>query len=94
MDRDTLEHQLFAWENWDEVNTGDLQFYDVTLVSQVGEYPVGTKFPAAFFLNSQSLLVLVDDKNQEHAYPIVITLGPKVEPHSQADACDCGHDHS
>lgn len=95
MERDTFDHQLFTWENWDQMEIGDLQFYDVTLKVQVGEFAPGTKFPAAFLIGSQSMLVLMDEKDQEHAYPVLLSTGEKIDPSTlpHAESCDCGHDH-
>ena len=47
MERDTLEQQIFSWEDWDELDVGDLIFYDVTLKVPVGEFPAGTHFAYA-----------------------------------------------
>jgi len=97
MDRDTLEHQLFTWDGWDEMQTGDLQFHDVTLIAQIGEHPAGTKFPAALFIGSQSMLVLMDDKDEEFAYDLSLKVGERLAPvareHSDNDSCGCGHEH-
>lgn len=97
MERDTLEHQFFTWEGWDEMQTGDLQFHDVTLIAQVGEHPVGTKFPAAFFIGSQSMLVLMDEQDEEFAYDLKISVGERLakpEAHQHTDdSCGCGHEH-
>jgi hypothetical protein len=96
MERDTLEHQLFTWEGWDEMQVGDLQFHDVTLTVQVGEHPAGTKFPAAFLVGSQSMLILMNEQDEEFAYDLKLSVGEKLakpEPHEHEDACGCGHEH-
>ena len=94
MERDTFEHQLFSWENWDEMDTNDLQFYDVTLKVQVGEHAVGTEFPVAFILGSQSMLVLMNEEDEEFAYDLKVSVGDKLEPPThQHDGCGCGHEH-
>lgn len=97
MERNTFENQLFAWEGWDEMEVGDLQFHDVTLVAQVGEHAIGSKFPTAFLIGSKSMLVLMNDKDEEFAYDIKLSVGEKLakpEAHQHADeACGCGHDH-
>jgi hypothetical protein len=79
-ERLSIEKQLFVWENFDEFDVGDLQFYDVTLSVPIGEFPVGTKFPCAFLLVSQSLLSLVDEKEQEHLFALNISVGEKLDP--------------
>jgi hypothetical protein len=94
MERDTMEHQLFTWDGWDVMQTGDFQFYDVTLLVQIGEHPVGTKFPAAFLIGTQSMVVLMNDKDEEFAYPIQLSVGerlPPPDPHEHVSSCDCVH---
>jgi hypothetical protein len=91
--RDTLEHQFFNWESWDQVDTFDLSFSEITLKVAIGNYPVGTKFPHAALLVSQSLLVLVDEQDQQHVYPLVAGVGPELPQEDHADGCGCGHEH-
>lgn len=95
MDRTSLENQFFAWEGWDQMDIGDLQFHDVTLTVQVGEHAAGTKFPAAYLICSQSMLVLMDDKGEEFAYELKASVGDRLEPvaHDEHEACGCGHEH-
>lgn len=94
MERDTFEHQLFTWEGWDQLDTADLQFYDVTLTVQVGDHPAGTKFPVAFVLASQSMVVLMDDKDEEFAYELKLSVGDRLTPAThEHEACGCGHEH-
>lgn len=97
MERKTLEQQLFTWEGWDEgVNTGDLQFMNVELVTQVGEFPAGTKFPRAYFAETGSFIVFIDEKQQDHIYDLTLTAGRKLTREDfpeHGDDCDCGHDH-
>jgi len=95
MDRQPLEQQIFTWENWQDMGPSNLQFMDVELIAPVGDFPVGTKFPAAFFLGEASLLVLIDDKEEEHAFELKVTTGERVQPpvHSHEDSCGCGHEH-
>ena len=90
MDHKTLENQIFTWKKWDENGPSDMQFYDVELLVQVGEFPAGTKFPTAFFMGSSSILALFDEKENEHAYELRLGVGEKINPHGDADACGCG----
>ena len=92
MQRDTIENQLFDWETWDANSPGDLQFGDVTLKVQIGEFPAGTKFQSAFWIGTNSLLVLMDDKDQEHLYDLKVSVGEKVDPDTipHAEGCGCG----
>lgn len=94
MDRQHIEQQLFTWEDWGQDGPGDLQFSDVTLVTQVGEFPAGTKFEAAFWVGSGSLLVLIDKDEVNHIYELNVSVGNKIPQEDlHTDACDCGHDH-
>lgn len=95
-ERETIEQSLFTWEGWQDDGPFTLAFDGVTLVKQIGEFPVGTKFQAAFLLGERSLLVLIDEKNTEHVFEMGLNVGSKLETitHNQHEsACDCGHDH-
>jgi len=96
--RDTLEHQLFTWEDWNDEGPMSMQFSNVTLKVPVGDYPAGTTFPHAFILGEASLLVLVDDEDEEHGFELNVSVGRAVQPEelghgSGHDACGCGHEH-
>jgi hypothetical protein len=95
MERDSFEHQLFTWDGWDEMEVGDLQFHHVTLIAQVGEHPAGTKFPAAFLIGSKSMLVLMNEKDEEFAYDLKVSVGDRLPAVAQqhTDSCECGHEH-
>lgn len=94
MDRQHIEQQLFTWEDWNQEGPADLQFSEVTLVAQIGEFPVGTKFQAAFLIGSASLLILIDDKEVNHAYDLNLNVGDKVDLETlHDDSCGCGHEH-
>ena len=70
-----IENQLFTWKGWDEHDTLDLQFYDVTLKVDIGEFKAGSNFETVAFLLSSSRLVLYDDLGGEHVFPLVLTVG-------------------
>jgi len=59
-----LETQLFSWDGWDLIDTGDFSFYDVTLKIKIGDYEVGTKFDAVAFMTSTSKLEFYDKNGQ------------------------------
>ena len=42
-----MEKQLFTWTGWDEQDTASFSFYSPTLITRIGEYPVGTTFKSA-----------------------------------------------
>lgn len=72
-----IEHQLFTWKHWDEVETMSLQFYDVELKVQIGEFPVGTKFGCAVFDCNANLLQLFDEKKRLcYEFPLTVSVGP------------------
>jgi hypothetical protein len=96
MKRETLEHQLFTWEDWEEDGPMDLQFTKVTLVAQMGDFPIGTKFKAGVFYGSQSLLILMDEKEEEHYFDLRVSVGAKLpaemfqhEERCQDEGCVC-----
>lgn len=93
-EREPLENQIFSWEEWNEEGPMAMQYGDVELKVQVGEFPAGTKFPAAFLLGEQSLLVLIDDKQEEHGFALKLSVGEAVQPDvHEHDHCGCGHEH-
>jgi len=94
MERDTIEHQLFDWEGWDQVGGMDLFFYNVTLKVKIGQFEAGTKLPGAALLIESSILSLVDQNNVEHAFELTLNVGaPVTLPQVNHDNCSCGHDH-
>lgn len=74
-----LENQLFAWDGWDDNGPMMLQFYKVELIVPIGDFPVGHKFPVAFFNGDNSTISFMDEKNVEHTFELVLTVGKKVE---------------
>lgn len=60
----TIEHQLFTWESWDELGVGDLYFYDVTFVADVGPFKVGDTASGVSMLLSQSKIEVYDEKDE------------------------------
>lgn len=91
MDRTSLDNQIFTWGTWDQEGPMSMQFGDVELKVQVGEFPAGTKFPAAFLMGDASLLVLLDDKQQEHAFDLKVNVGERVEPEHEECGEGCTH---
>jgi hypothetical protein len=72
-----IENQLFTWEKWEEVETMSLQFYEVVLKVQIGEFPVGTAFGCAVFDCNANLLQLFDEKKRTcYEFPLVVSVGP------------------
>jgi hypothetical protein len=96
MEFESLENGLFTWESWAEEGPFSMQFGTVELTVPVGEFPAGTKFPNAIIRGDLSMLILVDDKQEGHAFSLALTVGGKVElpvDVHEGDACDCGHNH-
>ena len=92
---ETLDSQLFTWEGWDSEGPMSMQFTDVTLKVQVGDYQAGTKFPFAFILGEMSLLVLEDEQQEKHSFRLGLSVGEKVDASEfhHDDGCNCGHEH-
>lgn len=42
-----METDIFTWKGIDQLDTREFNFYDVTLVVDVGPYKVGARFPIA-----------------------------------------------
>lgn len=80
-----LEDQLFTWDGWDDNGPMALQFYKVELKVPIGEFPVGTKFPVAFFNGDHSILSLMDENDVEHAYELLVSTGKKLESPNGTD---------
>ena len=97
MERTSFENQMFTWADWamDPNSPMTMQFSDVELKVPVGSYSVGTKFPFAVVVGGMSLLLLVDENDEQHGFDLKVSVGEAVEP-PQADACEvgCSHDHS
>jgi hypothetical protein len=60
-DRKGLEHKLFSWIGWDEVDTATLQFYKVVLKVQIGKFPIGSTFECAIVSFDHSYVELYQD---------------------------------
>ncbi len=92
---DSFDSQLFSWESWSPEGPMSMQFSDVTLKVQVGDFAEGTKFPFAFILGEMSLLVLVDEQQEEHPFRLGLSVGAKVDTSElqHSDGCGCGHEH-
>lgn len=94
MERDSFDQQLFTWEHWADEGPLSMQYTNVELKVPVGEFSMGTKFPFAFILGDASILVLVDDAQEEHAFDLKLSVGEKVDPPVAECGPECHHDHS
>jgi hypothetical protein len=74
-----LECQLSDWDGWDDNGIMCPQFYKVVLRVPVGDFPVGHKFPVAFFNGDDSTITFCDEKDNHYTYGMLLTLGQKVE---------------
>jgi hypothetical protein len=90
----TLDSQLFTWEDWDSEGPMSMQFSNVELKVPVGEFPAGTKFSHAFLLGEASVLVLVDEQGEEHGFHLNLSVGSPVAPDElQCQNEGCTHHH-
>jgi hypothetical protein len=71
----TIETQLFDWENWDQLDVNDLCFYDVTFKTDVGPFKAGDTADEVVLLLSQSKIEVYVGDNV--AYTGQLTLGVK-----------------
>jgi hypothetical protein len=91
---ETLDQQLFTSEQWRPDQGLNAQYKDVTLKVQVGDFPAGSKFPFAVLIGDASVLVLVDDKQEEHGFRLGLSVGEKVDPSElQCQDEGCTHHH-
>lgn len=74
-----LENQIFVWEGWDDNGPMMPQFYKVELLVPVGDFPVGYKFPVAFFNGDDSTITFCDESDNHYTYQLILTVGKKVE---------------
>lgn len=91
---ESLDAQLFTWEAWAPEGPLSMQFSNVELKVPVGDYPAGTKLPHAFLLGEASVLVLVDEKGDEHGFRLNVSVGERVDPSElQCQDEGCTHHH-
>ena len=53
-----MERKLFTWKNWDMWDDRVLEYLDVTLVKQIGNFPPGTHFDRALLDYEHGVLQL------------------------------------
>jgi hypothetical protein len=94
-ERSSFDTQLFSWEEWQADGPMTMQFSNIQLKVPVGEYAVGAKFPFAILMGEASLLVLVDEQEEQHAFDLKVSVGAAVELPA-VDECgpECQHDHT
>jgi hypothetical protein len=97
MDRSSFDNQMFTWENYaeDPDCPTAMQFKNVVLTVPVGPFEVGTKFPYAVIVGELSLLILIDENDNQRGFDLKLSVGEEVQP-LEAEACEagCSHDHS
>jgi hypothetical protein len=86
MDRQSFDQQLFSSRSGTAAG-GGMEFYDIVLKVQVGQFPVGTRFPLAFISGFQSMIVLVDEQDQEYAFDLKLSVGEALD-FSAEEECD------
>lgn len=69
-----MEDALFGSEDWAVLDTTHLVFYDVELVRQIGDYPVGTKFESASINYSTGELELWPDNDENNKISVRLKL--------------------
>ena len=68
-----LEFQLFDWDEWEEVDVGDLLYYPVTLKVKIGQFDIGEKLDNALLRMSDSKLVLQKDE-KEYTFDLLLSV--------------------
>lgn len=74
-----LECQLFDWDGWDDSGVMCPLFYKVELLVPIGEFPVGHKFPVAFFNGDDSNITFCDENDNHYTYQLILTTGNKIK---------------
>ena len=95
-ERPSFDTQLFTWDEYHPESPMSMQFTNVALKVPVVDFAVGTKFPAAMIIGEASILILLDEAGEQHAYDLKVSVGEKVELPAHThdhDSCDCGHEH-
>lgn len=57
-----MERTLFDWKEWDELETGMFQFYNVTLKIPIGGFATDTHFEAATVDYNEGFLQFYNDE--------------------------------
>jgi hypothetical protein len=79
-ERINLEHQLFTWEEWDDMGSMSYQFYNVELVVPVGDFPIGTKFDIAYMDGDNSTVSFMNTgDNHINIFELHLSVGKKIE---------------
>ena len=97
MKRQSIEGQIFSYDTWSDLGDGNLEFIDVTLTVPVGEFSVGSKFPAAFLGTGGSIIALRDSNETVHSFNLKVSVGDRI-PDEELEApvsccsegCGCG----
>lgn len=76
---ESAEDQLFSWEDWDQHGTACFGFNNPVLNVTIGEFEKGTAFEYATVDYETARLFLMDDENREHVFPLLLSVGPKLQ---------------
>lgn len=68
-----MEKQLFEYEDWDVVDTMLFSFYNVILVQQIGDFPIGSKFESAC-INYETGELTLYEKEIEHKFTLSLVV--------------------
>ena len=70
-----IEKQLFDWKEWDDLDTIDMVFYDVTLKAKIGKFEAGTKFDSVALILSKSTIELYEKGSSiPHTFDLKLTV--------------------
>lgn len=62
LEKNSLENQLFDWEEWGEFDIMAIMFHNITLNKNISKFKKGTKFKWATIDFRDSLLQMSNDK--------------------------------
>lgn len=71
---DTLERQLFTWQDWEQFDTAGFIFLNVTLIKDIGQFKAGEWFHCANVDYQTSKLELIKDEESKEGYVFSLNI--------------------
>lgn len=71
----SLENHLFTYDEWEDFGPMCNCFFNVKLLTQIGQFPSGTEFESAFIYGDKSTLNFYDKDENEYVFELKLTVG-------------------
>lgn len=78
LERQSIEQQLFINDSWEVVDYLILQYYDVVLKVDIGEFKAGSKFECVYLDFENSLIVLMMPDNSERKFVLKLSVAEEI----------------